>query len=270
MSFSVENGYIPVTFNSVMDAIRLNLNSQFGTTFTTENFLGTNWYKYFYTLVQRLLENETKTSEIFLKLQQYIATTNQAIQRPSVSLPGLIDSFESYDYIASVKKNLIGDAGTISICVHTNSSAPGYPAVKLEICNLIKDFVGAGLVSLGTETESLVLSNGQAFDFKFYLPTYTPIILRLNINVSDNQLVTLPTDEQIRVALHDNIIARYRLGWDFEPQRYYTMVDVPWASTILLEWSSNAGANWYSTVFEAGFRDLFTFGLSDIAVVVTP
>lgn len=270
MSFSSENGYIPVTFSNVMEAIRLNINIQFGTTFTIETFVGTNWYKYFYTLVQRVLQSETKTAEIFEKLKQYISTTNQSIQRPSVSIPGLIDSFESYDYVASVKKNLIGDAGTISICVDTDEDADDYPDVKLEICNLIKHFVVAGMVSLGTETESIVLSNGQSFDFSFYLPDYTPVVLRLTLNVSDNQLVTLPTDEQIRGALNDNINARYRLGWDFEPQRYYTMVDVPWAATILLEWSDDDGANWHSTVFEAGFRDLFTFGLEDITVVVTP
>jgi len=270
MSFSQENGYIPVTFGTVMEAIRANVNTQFGTAFTTETFVGTNWYKYFYTLVQRLLENETKTAEIFVKLQQYIETTNDSIQRPSVSLPGIIDSFTDNGYVASVKRNLIGDAGTISICVDTDSGAPDYAATKLEICNLIKDFVVAGLVSLGTEEELITLTNGQQFSFKFFLPDYTPVLLRVTLTASDNQLVTLPTDLVIRSTVFNNTNARYRLGWDFEPQRYYTQVDAPWASTILLEWSDDAGATWHDEVFEAAFDDLFTFSLEDIAVVVTP
>jgi len=270
MSFSLENGYVPVTFAEVMDAIRVGINAQFGTTFTTETFVGTNWYKYFYTLVQRLLENETKTSEIFLKLSQYISSTNLKIQRPSVSPPGLVDSFSSRGYTASVKNNLIADAGTVSICVDTNSAAPTYPATKLAINGLIRDFVAAGIVSKGTEVSQITLSNGQQFDFKFYLPTYIPIKLRLTLAASDNQMVVIPTDVVTRATLFNNIQARYRLGWDFEPQRYFTAVDAPWAASILLEYSLNGGTTWASVVYEADFDKLFTFALADIAVVVVP
>ncbi len=270
MSFSRENGYVPTTFSVVMNAIRLELNAQFGTTYTAESFVGTNWYKYFYTLVQRLLENETKTSEIFLKLSQYISTTNAAIQRPSVSLPGLIDSFESRGYVASIKDNLIADAGTISICVDTDATAPTYAATKLAINSLIRDFVVAGMVYMGTETSLLTLTNGQNFTFKFYLPIYTPILLRLTLTVSDNILMPLPTDVQLRTLLSENVKAGYRLGWDFAPQRYFTLEDAPWASTILVEYSDDDGATWSSDVYEAGFRDLFTYTLADIIVLVNP
>jgi hypothetical protein len=270
MSFSQDNGYIPITFSEVMEAIRLQLNIQFSTTFTTESFVGTNWYKYFYTLVQRLLENETKTSEIFVKLQQYITTTNLAIQRPSVSLPGLIDSFASNGFVASVRKNTIFEAGKIAICVDTDELAVDFPATRLEICTLIKDFVAAGIVSEGGVSELITLSNGQQFEFNFYLPTKTEIVLRLTITASDNQVVTIPTDDVIRIAAFENINSRYRLGWDFEPQRYFTQVDAPWAATILLEWSDDDGGVWHDEVFEAEFYDLYTFDLEDIEVVVVP
>jgi hypothetical protein len=270
MSFTQENGYQPVTFATVMDSIRTELNVQFGTSFTPESFIGSNWYKYFYTLVQRLTENETKTADIFFKLTQYIKSTNEAIQRPSVSLPGLLDSFASRGFVASVKKNLIGDAGTISIAVNTDSTLPSYAATKLQINSLIRDFVVAGLVYMGTEVNELTLSNGQQFDFKFFLPQVTEILLRLTLTPSDNLVVALPTDIQLRTALFNNINSRYRLGWDFEPQRYFTQVDAPWAAEILLEYSTNNGSNWFSDVYEATFRDLFTFSLEDITVVVNP
>lgn len=270
MSFSQENGYVPTTFAVVMEAIRLELNIQFSTNFTAESFVGTNWYKYFYTLVQRLLENETKTSEIFLKLSEYISTTNEAIQRPSVSLPGLIDSFSSKGYVASVKANTAPDAGTISICVDVDDTDPDYADIRLDIATNIKNFVAAGMISMGTEVELLTISNGQQFQFKFFLPDYTPIKLRLTLTPSDNQLFIMPSDEAIRTAVFVNTKARYRLGWDFEPQRYFTQVDAPWAATILLEWSDNGGSSWHDEVFEAAFDDLFTFALSDITVVVNP
>jgi len=47
------------------------VNTQFGQSYTMDTFIGTNLYKYFYALAQLLQENEVKTSEIFLKLQQY-------------------------------------------------------------------------------------------------------------------------------------------------------------------------------------------------------
>lgn len=268
MSFAQDNGYTPATFDDIMDAVRLGINLQFGTSFTVENFVGTNWYKYFYALVQKVIENETKTSEIFLRLQEYIATTNARIQRPSVSLPGLIDSFESEGYVASVKRMIEADAGQVSICINTDSDAVDYAATKLALCELIRDYVCAGVITNGTETESLVLSNGQSFDFSFFLPDPTPVILRLGLTVSENQVAVIPTDEEIRLAVFDNINARYRLGWDFEPQRYFTAEDASWAATILLEWSSDAGGSWHSTVFAAAFDDLFTFSLGDIAVTV--
>lgn len=268
MSFAQDNGYTPVDFATMMSAIRESINTTFGLSYTEGTFIGTNWYKYFYVLVQKVLENETKTAEIFAKLQEYIETTNLRIQRPSISLPGIIDSFAAQGYIASVKKNLEADAGTVSVCVQVDSGAEDYAATRLEICNLLKDYVAAGMVFIGTEEEAITLSNGQEFDFKFSLPDPTPVLLRLTLTSSDNQDLAIPDDEAIRQVVFDNIAERYRLGWNFEPQRYYTQVDAPWAATILLEWSDDDGSNWHDEVFVAEFTDLFTFDLEDIAVLV--
>lgn len=268
MSFSADNGYVPVTFSEMMAAIREAINAEFGTSYTEGTFVGTNWYKYFYVLVQKVLENETKTAEIFTKLQEYIATTNEKIQRPSTSLPGIIDSFAANGYVASVKKNAVEDAGTVSVCVDVDDGAEDYAETKIEICEFLRDFVAAGMVFTGTEEESLTLSNGQEFDFAYHLPDKTPILLRATITSSDNQDMVIPNDEEIRQAIFDNIGERYRLGWDFEPQRYYTAADAPWSATILLEYSVDDGENWLSAVNEADFDELYTFGLEDITVLV--
>ncbi len=270
MSYAQDNGYTAVTFADLMGTIRLGINAQFGTSYTVDNFVGTNYYKYFYVLVQKALENETKAAEIFTKLQEYFATINATIQRPSVSLPGLIDSFTSQGFVASVKKNVGGDEGTVSICILVDPDADGYATTKLQLCNLIKDYVTAGMITTGDQTENIVLTNGQDFDFSYNLPDETPVLLRAGITSTDNQIYTIPTDEVIRQLIFDNIAARYRLGWDFEPQRYLTAVDLPWAATILFEWSDNAGSTWHSTVFQAAFDDLYTFALEDIDVSVDP
>lgn len=268
MSYAQDTGYVPVNFSTIMGQIREAINVQFSTSFTEGNFIGTNWYKYFYVLVQKALENETKTAEIFLRLQEYIASTNLRIQRPSVSLPGLIDSLGAQGYVASVKKNAEEDAGTVSICVDVDNGAEDYAATKLAICTFLKDFVAAGMVFTGSEEESLTLTNGQEFDFAYHLPDPTTVLLRLTLTSSDNQDRVVPDDEAIRQTVFDNINARYRLGWDFEPQRYFTQVDAPWAATILLEWSDDDGANWHDEVFEGEFDDKFEFDLDSIDVLV--
>jgi hypothetical protein len=268
MTFAQENGYVPKTFDEMMGELREAINAQFSLDFTEENFVGTSWYKFFYGPVQKAIQNEARTAEIFVKLQEYITTTNLRIQRPSISMPGIVDSFQSRGYVASVKQNAAEDAGTISICVDVDDSADDYADKRLEICGLIKDFTGAGLVSQGTEVESITLTNGQQFDFKYYLPNRTPILLKLTLTTSDNQSVVVPDDEEIRETLFNNIGQRYRLGWDFEPQRYFTQQDAPWAATILLEYSDDDGSSWESEVFEAEFDDLLTFSLEDISVVV--
>jgi hypothetical protein len=271
MSYAQENGYTPTDFATLMGLMREAVNTQFGTSFDEGTFVGTNWYKFLYVPVQEILKNETKTAEIFLKLQEYIATTNARIQRPSISLPGIVDSFEANGYVASVRKNAASDAGKVAVCVDTDDAADDYAEKRLEICNFLKDFIAAGMVFEGTEEESITLTNGQEFDFKFYLPDPTPIVLKLTLTSSDNQELVVPDDEEIRQTVFDNINERYRLGWDFEPQRYYTQVDAPWAATILLQYSTNiATPSWASAVFEADFRDLFTFELDDITVLVDP
>lgn len=145
-----------------------------------------------------------------------------------------------------------------------------YAAKKLQVNTLIKDFVAGGLITKGTEVSTITISNGQSFDFKFYLPNRVPILLRATMHTSENNLLALPDDETLRSAIFDQVNGRYRLGWDFEPQRYFNLSDVPWASDCLLEWSDDDGDSWNSSVYVAAFTDLFTFELGDIEVSIDP
>lgn len=386
MSFATDTGYVPTTIDTIMLSIMDNYNTQFGTTFTAETFIGTNAYKYFYALAQRIQEGEIKTSEIFVYLQQYFRLTNERISRPVVTNPGLIEAFSTAGYVASVKPMIDADAGKINICVdvvdnhakglititsyanlvsgtddsvtvgatvftaQVGAATPGattfqaatsntatatslaaqinahatagalvyatsllgvvtiraiaedtggnaivlgytdndtnvgatksattllggltadddYDDVRLAICTLIKNSTVAGAVTQGTELETIVLTNGQAFDFKFYLPNRISILLKLTITVSENNQVLISSPEDTKQVLIDNIVARYSLGRNFEPQRYFSVVDAPWASDVLLQWSDDNGANYYSTVYNADFDDIFTILLENITLV---
>ena len=130
MGFSKEAGYVPLTVAEIMNAVMNGVNDQFGTTYTAETFVGSNFYKYFYALAQELQANEVKTSEIFLKLQDYFEDTNDRILRPNTTAPGIVDYFEEAGYLVSVKPPIEAEAGEVHICVDVDDSAPDYAATK--------------------------------------------------------------------------------------------------------------------------------------------
>ena len=267
MSFSLENGYVPTDIPAIMLTLMANINTQFGTSYTAETFVGTNLYKYFYALAQKLQENEVKTSEIFAKLQQYIAITNERISRPVNTNPGIVDKMLAEGYVASVKPMIDADAGKINICVDTDELADDYATVKLAICTLISQITVAGAVTQGAEVETIVLSNGQAFDFKFHLPNRIPIKLKLTLTLSENNQVVVGNPDDVKVLLLANITSRYKLGKNFEPQRYFAVADAPWTAQVLLEYSDDDGATWASSIYDANYDDLFTYGLADVTLV---
>lgn len=269
MSFASDTGYLPNTVEQLMEFVRLGINEQFGTDYDTDTFLGTNWYKYFYALIQRLQLNEVKTSEIFLRMQEYFAVTNEEITRPNTTHPGIIDYLAAAGFLASTKPPEDADAGKLYVCVDTDEGADDYAAKKLAICTIVKDCAVAGVVSQGDQIESITLPNNQSFDFKFYLPNRKPVLLRLTIDLSSNNQYTIESDTVVAQKLFDNIASRYRLGLDFEPERYFSVIDAPWAASIVLEWSDDAGANWHDEVYDADYRDIFTFDVEDIEVVTT-
>ena len=385
MSYSQENGYLPVTVDTIMASIMENINVQFQTTYTLDTFVGTNFYKYFYALAQRVQSGEVKTAEIFLKLQQFIAITNERISRPVNTSPGIIEKFKSLDYVASIKEMVLADAGKISIAVDvddgvhalgdvtitsfanlisgtadivsingTNFTAqsgavtpgastfraattnndtaislasqinahattsliikatalgakvvlrakqggtaanaytisitdngsvgatksgatltggtinPEYAATKIAIATLISQITVAGTVTQGSESTNVVISNGQSFAYKFFLPDRLPVKLRLTITTSENNQVIIETPDQIKSKLLANINARYWLGKNFEPQRYFSLVDAPWASQVVLQYSLDDGATYTTAIYDAEFDKLFDIGLADIELV---
>lgn len=266
MGFAEQTGYTPVSIETLMSQVRVNINSQFETNYTEEQFEGTNFYKYFYALMQRVQESEIKTSEIFLKLQQYFSITNAMISRPVVTSPGIVEKFAAEGYVASLKEMIEDDAGKANVCVDVDDSDPDYTEIKLEICQLLSQMIVGGVVTIGTEDEDIVISNGQSFNYKYHLPDRTPIYLRLTLVTSENNQFVIPSPDDTKVKLLANIAARYALGKNFEPQKYFGSVDAPWAESILLEWSEN-NTDWFSTVFNADFDDLFEVDLARTSIV---
>ena len=388
MGYAQESGYTPTDIATMMLSVMANVNAQFGTSYTAETFIGTGFYKYYYALMQRLQENEIKTSEIFLNLQNYFTQTNAKISRPVVTNPGLIEALGTGGFKASVKAPIIGDAGKIFVCVDTDDGVhasgnctitsyanlltvtpdtvvvgattftaqsgavtPGdatfraatdnattaislaaqinahatagalvkatvigavvtisainggtggnaialayhdlgtstigatvsgafltggttnsaYAANELAIATIIKDSTVAGCVTQGTQSTTIVLSNGQSFAFKFNLPNRLTVLLRLTTTLSVNNQVVIKSPADVKAALIANIEAKYALGKNFEPQKYFNVNDdAPWASDVLLEYSLDNGGSYSSSVYSANYDDLFTILLANVTLV---
>lgn len=267
MGFSLDEGYVPLAIPDIMALIMTGWNTQFGTSYTAETFAGTNAYKYFYALAQEAERNDIKASEIMLKVQDYFKFTNETILNPKVTPNGVIDALKAEGYIASLKPIIEADAGKSYICVDVDDTDPDYDDIKLEICTLIKNYIVAGVVTVGTEVETLTLTNGQQFDFKYNLPDRVEVKLKLTITTSRNNQTVIASPEDQKSKLLANIQALYSLGLDFEPERYYTTVDAPWAGDILLEYSLDDGATWEDDTYEALYDDYFTVLLENIQLI---
>jgi hypothetical protein len=142
-----------------------------------------------------------------------------------------------------------------------------YAATKAALGLLISQITVGGAVTQGLEVVTIVLSNGQSFDFKYWLPNRIAVLLRLTTTLSENNEVVIGSPDDVKLALLANIEARYRLGKNFEPQRYYQVSDAPWASQVLLEWSIDNGATYFSTIYDAAFDALFDVKLENITLV---
>ncbi|AEG42327.1 hypothetical protein BdPhPhi1402_gp30 [Bdellovibrio phage phi1402] len=268
MGYSQDEGYVPETIEQIMNWLREKVNELFSTNYTEANFVGTNWYKFSYAWAQRMQRNEVKTSEIFLKLQNYISVVSEKISRPVTTAPGIVEKMKDEGYIASVKPMTEADRGLVNIAVDVDDTKPDYPATKIAICNLISRITVGGTVTQGTEVESVVISNGQAFDYKFHLPNRIPTLLKLTVTESENNQHVVMNDEEVRDLLLQKISSIYSLGKNFEPQTYFTVDDAPWAGQVLLEYSLNAGVDWESEIYDSAFDALLTFDLDDVQVIL--
>ena len=267
MGFSQDEGYVPETIEEIMEQLMEGVNTQWGTSYVAEDFEGTNFYKFMYVTAQKIQENGVKASEIFQKLQDYIQTTNDQISRPVVTAPGALAALEAEGYVASMKPPIDADAGKAYLCVDVDDTDPDYDDIKLAVNTIIKDSIAAGVITQGTESSAIVLTNGQSFDFKYALPDRQRTYLRLTTVLSVNNQHVIASPDVQKQTLLANVLARYRLGRDFEPQRYFDNVtDAPWAASVLVEWSDD-GVAWSSDIFEAEFDDLFEFDLADITLV---
>lgn len=255
MSFNLINGYNPRDFDSIVSEFREAINSEYGLKMTAEQFKGSNWYKLIYSASQLIETVEGNISELSNKMIDYIRKTNEDIQLPKSTIDGLQEHLLSdLGLISSVKPSTASDAGKLYIAVDVDNTASDYTEKKQNILKSLKKYCTAGLYFTGSERGDLVASNGQSFTFGYDLPEIVNMQVRITVTISDSTTSVILNSAQIKSIFEENFKKMYRLGFDFEGDRYLDIRnDLPFASKILIEWSTN-GTSWSSGIWQSAYN----------------
>ena len=267
MSFNLENGYTPRDFDTIISEFRQEINSEYKQNLTADQFKGSNWYKLIYSASQLVATAEGNISELSNKLIDYIRKVNEDIQLPKSSADGVMDHLkEDLGLISSVKPTEEGDRGYFNIAVDVDNSSDDYPQIKQSILEALKKYCTAGLYFNGTERGDVIASNGQPFNFAYDLPTKVDMQVKITVTVSDNTKAFIENSAQIKEKFLANFESMYKLGLDFEPEKYLNIRnDLPFASKIKIEWSLN-GESWSSEVWKSAYNQ--KLNLSTIEVII--
>lgn len=271
MPYSTENNYTPESFNDIMTRFMQGVNSRFGTNYTLESFVGTGWYKFFYPIAQNILTVENLFAETYVKLQDYIRTTNETIAIPKTPREGLIKTFADRGFLVSLEPQTLANAGVLGVCVDVDPTAEDFATTKQTILDILRDYTVAGLAYHGAHEGTSRLSNGQDFSFAFDTPTRKAAYVKLTVTLSQNTNLVADNEAVIKQKLLANLAELYKLGNNFEPEKYFTISrDAPYASAVSLQYSfTGADASYTSTIYEADFKDLLEFDSSRVWVVIS-
>ena len=252
MAWTLVNGYSPRSFNEILQEYVDEINLQFSANYDTTTIVGTDFYKFAYSAIQLVMQAETKTAEITANLTDYLRTANEKINLPKSTISGFVAGLKapiSNGGLAldSTIKDITDpvEAGYMFLVVDVDSSALDYATTKQKIIDKMALWLTVGLYYNGTETGTKMAINGQTFTYKYALPTPVNILVKITITASKNSTTPILNENQIRNIFNANLANLYKLGLDFEPEKYLEIArDCPFASNIVLEYSLNSGSTW--------------------------
>lgn len=267
MSYSIENGYTPRSYDEILEKCVNVVNEQFETDYTTQTFTGTNLWKFMYAIIQEIMTVENNIAELSVKIQDYIRTQNEELIIPRSSPDGITQILkDELGLTASVKPTTDEDAGHIYIAVDVDNTADNYAETKQKILNLLSENMGAGLYYEGTETGTVTELNGQQFSYAYSLPTEVPLTVKIQVTVSDNTTQFIETPSVIKEKFLKNFNDLYRLGYDFEPSIYLCRDDLKFASEIKISYLS--GGSYTSNIYQSDYNEKITISPENIEVEV--
>lgn len=271
MSYTVTNGYSPRDYETILAQCVQIVNEQFGTSYTNQSFTGTNLWKYLYATIQGLMTVENNIAELGVKLQDYIRTQNEELIIHRSSTDGIMQAIkDELNLVSSIKPvERAEDAGKIYLAVDVDNEGTDYAQQKQKILDTLHKYMTAGLHYNGTESGTVTATNGQVFNYAYELPTEKALKIKIQVKVSENTNLFVETTNSIKEKFLENFAELYRLGYDLEPQQFLNISrDLPFASEITIQYSTNDGSSWETEILESDYKTKFTIAYADVEVEV--
>lgn len=269
MTYTVTNGYSPRSYETILAECVQVVNEQFGTSYTSQSFTGTNLWKFLYATIQGLMTVENNIAELGVKLQDYIRTQNESLIIPRSSYDGIMQIIkDELGLVSSIKRiEDEAEAGQIFLAVDVDNTSDDYADRKAQIFKILHENMGVGLFYNGTEQGQVTASNGQVFNYAFDLPSETALKIKIQVRVSENSTLFVETPVEIKNKFLANFAKFYRLGFNFEPQIFLCRDrDLPFASEINISYMTNG--EYKTDILEAMFDEKFTINPDDVEVEV--
>lgn len=275
MSFDVINGFEKQSFDDILEIMTNAINEQFGTDYTTDTIVGSNHFKFFYGGLQLRMECDNKIAELGNKVVDYIRTINESIAQPVSSPDGTIRYFKE-NLGLEVSLRPITDAteaGKPAICVDIDPTSTTFDSMKQQIFDALRLTQTEGLYWYNPSTtpsdreyrgESSAL-NGQALPYCFFVPEDVDMDVKITVIRSRESLAFQLNTAQIEELFRQRFAERYSLGKDFEGATYLNVADIDGTSSVIVEWSTDSGANWSASVKDMDFDEKIILG--DITVI---
>lgn len=269
MTYNITNGYSPRNYEDILEECVNAVNDEFGTSYTPQAFVGTNLWKFLYTTIQGLMTVENNIAELGVKMQDYIRTQNERLIIPTSSNDGIMQRLEEeLNLISSVKPVELGEGGNVCIAVDVDDTAGDYEETKEKILKTFHKYLGAGLFYHGTESGLVTASNGQQFEYAYELPVNKPLMVKIDVTISDNTTRFIETPNVIKDKFFANFAKFYKLGYDFEPEIYLCRDDLPFASKIDISYSTDGGETYLRDILQNSYNEKITINPNDVIVEV--
>lgn len=266
MSWDIENGYAPRTYEQILQAVVDAVNKVFSKDYTIDTIRGTNWEKFYYVAIQLVMQNEAGISELSNKLIDYIRYENSKLQLPHSTVNGFLAVLEAETGLQGSFKQWTHDtAGIINFAVDVDKKRADYADIKRKICRLLFENLTAGLFFEGTEKEENLGLNGQLYETAYELAQEVKLNVKINIKLNRNVSDYVPSELAVSELFRQAFAEKYRFGNDFNPDIYMCYInELPFAGAVDVQHSTSSA--YESGIFQVNYNQKIV--LNEVTTVI--
>lgn len=270
MQWSSENGLVIDDFDTLMNSYFEAFKSAGDGVYSELDFArfeASREYEQFYAACQIDMALQTKASQTFDEVIEYLNDTALKIQSPSTVYTMIAKNIkDTFGFDASAKPMIEADRGKAHIAIDYEPDAE----TNQQIAEFLKEkCIVAGVVTIGDISATVTLSNGQPFDYAWTTAKNTDLDFKVTIKVSRNSSSSVDSKNEVIAKFLDNFANLYQMGWDIEPEKYYEVNrDAPYASEVITEYSTDGGATWLTEPLYSDFDTKYNPALTSGNVII--